>query len=525
MTDDTDSQSRLLGRLPGWAYILALVAICLVSRLPQLRSPNLLADGDECVLGLMAKHVAQGKEFPIFFYGQHYAFSPVETVVTATSFLIAGVGAVPLKVAGLVLWTVGLVFLFLALSRLLTASRSFWIAVLVVLNPAWAVWSLRMGGGYLTAFAASSILVWLILRDHEHDNVWRWLAAGALTAVIYLAQPLWLPGVLPVVAVVLLSRRRLPWALGYLSVAAATTLLIKFGTATPDMAWNGPAVGNPSLIASLPDVGRQIYQTLTGSYYLYWAIDPPGRATTALAIVWCVVLPAVLLLQTYRMLSGRRSFASLLLLVSVAVTLVTEWLLFSVRDARYLLPLSGLLVPLAGIELLDLADRRLVPRSLVLFLTTTMVVLGSLSVWEFKDFNFLWTNPAQHWSESKRLQQVFNYLYTKDVRRVFSKNGMLDTQLMLYSDERILSRSDPLGKYPPYVKEVDRALTAGETVAVVGYTNQSGAPGCWDVPICTAGIERIVPNPEAIFVVDDKYFVYVGADKELLTKLGFRFWD
>jgi len=31
---------------------------------------------------------------------------------------------------------------------------------------------------------------------------------------------------------------------------------------------------------------------------------------------------------------------------------------------------------------------------------------------------------------------------------------MLDPQLMFYSNERWLSRSDPLGKYPPYVKEV-----------------------------------------------------------------------
>jgi hypothetical protein len=60
---------------------------------------------------------------------------------------------------------------------------------------------------------------------------------------------------------------------------------------------------------------------------------------------------------------------------------------------------------------------------------------------------------------------------------------------------------------------------------VVGYTNVSGAPGCWDVPICTGGIERLVANPEAIFVVDDKYFVYVGADKELLRKLRFRLDD
>jgi hypothetical protein len=73
--------------------------------------------------------------------------------------------------------------------------------------------------------------------------------------------------------------------------------------------------------------------------------------------------------------------------------------------------------------------------------------------------------------------------------------------------------------------EVDRALANGEKVAVVGYTHTSGAPGCWDIPICTGGLEGMVANPESIFTVDGKYFVYVGADRELLKKLGFRFWD
>ena len=61
-----------------FGYLVGLSAICIASRLPQLRSPNLLVDGDESVLGLMAKHVAQGKEFPIFFYGQHYALATIE---------------------------------------------------------------------------------------------------------------------------------------------------------------------------------------------------------------------------------------------------------------------------------------------------------------------------------------------------------------------------------------------------------------------------------------------------------------
>ncbi len=474
----------------------------------------------------MAKHVAQGKEFPIFFYGQRYAFSPVETVAGALSFLIAGVGAVPLKLAGLALWTVGIVFLYLAQSRFLGGTRSFWTSAVLVLNPAWAVWSLRDGGGYVTSFAASAVLVWLLVQDRERETVVRWLVAGALTSLIYLAQPLWLPGVLPIVAAVLVTRRRPSWAVSYLCVAAAAVLLVKFGTATTSEAWGGPTVGNPDLVGSLPRVAQQVYVALTGSYYLYWSIDPPGAVTKIFAVVWYGVLSGAVLIQLYRLLTKRYCLLSHLLFVSVFSLLVAEWALLSARDARYLLPLSGLLVPLAGVELVDLADRRLVPRSAVFAVTAVMVVLGSLSMREFSAFNFLWTNPPQRWTEAKRLQQVFNYLQVKDVRHVFSMNGMLDSQLTFYSNERVISRwADPLGRYPPYVKEVNRALANGEPVAVVGYTNQSGAPGCWDVPICTGGIERLVANPESIFTVDDKYFVYVGAGRELLTKLGFRFWD
>jgi len=514
------------GALRTFVYVLAVVALCVASRIPQLRSPNLLADGDESILGLMGKHVAEGKEFPIFFYGQHYAFSPVETVAAAASFLAAGVGAIPLKAAGLALWTIGVVFLFLAGARRLGPSRSFWIAALLVLNPAWAVWSLRDGGGYLTSFAASAFLMWLLAQNREHDSPIRWAVAGALTALIYLAQPLWLPGMLPIVAVVLLSRRRLTFAVIYLAIAAAAILSVKFGTATTAEAWGGPTMGNGDLAGSLPLVARQIYVAMTGSYYLYWPIDPPGPATSVIAIIWCIVIPVVVLIQLYRVITRRFCPVSHLLFVSVTATIVAEWTLLSARDPRYMLPLFALLVALAGVEVVDLINRRAESKAAVVLLTGAMAFVGAVSMREYAAFNFLWTNPPARWSEARRLQQVFGYLQVKDVRHVFSMNGMLDSQLTFYSNERVVSRwADPQGRYPAYVREVDRALANGEPVAVVGYTHESGAPGCWDVPICTGGIERLVPNPEAIFTVDGKYFVYVGADRDLLTKLGFRFWN
>src|SRR6476646_10930990 len=128
-------------RLRTLLYVVALVALSVASRLPQLQSPNLLADGDECTLGLMAKHVAEGREFPIFFYGQHYAFSPVEETAGALAFVLFGVGAIPLKVAMLALWTVGILFFFLALSTVIGMAKSFAASAVLLLNPAWAAWS------------------------------------------------------------------------------------------------------------------------------------------------------------------------------------------------------------------------------------------------------------------------------------------------------------------------------------------------------------------------------------------------
>ena len=166
-------------------YAAALAALVFASRLPQLRSPNLLVDGDECVLGLMAKHVGQLKEFPIFFYGQSYAFAPVEATAVAIGFLPFGVGPVALKLAALALWTAGIVLGFLALSTLVGEQTGFWIAAVLVLNPVWAVFSMKPGGGYLTSFVAASTLCWLLARSREDASIARWLAAGVLGLDMY----------------------------------------------------------------------------------------------------------------------------------------------------------------------------------------------------------------------------------------------------------------------------------------------------------------------------------------------------
>ena len=194
--------------------------------------------------------------------------------------------------------------------------------------------------------------------------------------------------------------------------------------------------------------------------------------------------------------------------------------------ASRLLPLSALLVLLAGIELVDLVDRRVLAKRTAFALTLAVLLLGAVSMFEFKGFSYLWKNPPSGLTEARRMRRIVSYLRVSGVSHVFSMNGLLEWQLMFYSDEEVLARYAAWNdRYPAYVSAVDRALANGQAVAVVGYTDGSGAPGCQVIPACTGAIEGLVSNPEQIYTVDHKYFVYVGANKKLLKTLGFRLAD
>jgi hypothetical protein len=170
------------------------------------------------------------------------------------------------------------------------------------------------------------------------------------------------------------------------------------------------------------------------------------------------------------------------------------------------------LVYLAGVELFDAADRFHVPlrRSVAAILVVAAVEAAAMR--EFAGYTFMWwTNTAGSPSETKSLNTVIGYLASRGITRVYCMNPLLEWQVTFYSGESIIARwKGDRDRYPPYIPLVDRALEAGRPVAIVGYTG------------FTYGLERLVPDPRAIVDIDGKYFVYVGPDRELLTRAGFR---
>jgi hypothetical protein len=278
------------------------------------------------------------------------------------------------------------------------------------------------------------------------------------------------------------------------------------------MLTEGPRGRNVDLWGSLPLYLQQIYTHFTGFYYLWTTIDP-GPLTAMVAWLWCGLLAAMLVVQACRLAFRRFLAPSDVLCLSVLSTLVATWVLVSAPEPRFLLPLSALLVAWVSVEAGDLASRLGVPDWARAATLGSMIALGALSQVEFRSYAYLWNRPDDGVSERGRLQRTVDYLEAHGVRHVFSTNGLLQWQLMFYSREAIKARyTSASDRYRAYVTEVDRALAAGEPVAVVGYARPMRE------------VVKVAGDHEAI-AIDDRYFVYLGPDETLLTSLGFRFAD
>lgn len=73
-------------------------------------------DSDQAVMGLMAKHIVEGRAFPVFFYGQYYILG-VEAWLAAPFFLLAGTSVTALKLPLLAINIAVALLLFRLFSR------------------------------------------------------------------------------------------------------------------------------------------------------------------------------------------------------------------------------------------------------------------------------------------------------------------------------------------------------------------------------------------------------------------------
>ena len=198
------------------AITIVVVAVVVVRSLVFVFWPQSYFDANQAVIGLMAKHIAEGRAWPLFMYGQSYVLA-TEAWLAAPLFLAFGVSVAALKIP-LLLVNVAVVLLLLrvlidevGLSPPLAAVAALFV---VLPSPSTTAQLLEANGGSIETFLYV-LLLWL-LRDRP---VWCGLSLG-----VGLLQRTFTVYGLVSLLLVLAARRQLFTRLGLRRVAV--TLLV-----------------------------------------------------------------------------------------------------------------------------------------------------------------------------------------------------------------------------------------------------------------------------------------------------------
>jgi 4-amino-4-deoxy-L-arabinose transferase-like glycosyltransferase len=167
------------------ALFVGLLVLFAAARFAILLTSQTHVHSDEAIIGLMAKHILEGRYFPFYMYGQAYnAGAAGEAYLAASSFALFGVGVVSLKSCIVVLSLLCL-FLFYCMCQALYDERTALLATIVfALTPSLLKWHFQVRG-YSWYFLSIPLLTLLFLSIQSTPNR-RWplfLLFGAVSGL------------------------------------------------------------------------------------------------------------------------------------------------------------------------------------------------------------------------------------------------------------------------------------------------------------------------------------------------------
>ena len=473
--------------------------VLILAAMVALRAALLAADafpfnGDEAIVGLMARHLLQG-ERPAFFYGQAYLGS-TDAWLVALSFSIFGQSVLAIRIAQVALFAATLVTTHLVARRLGLGAVSARLAVLfMALPPAMlTLYTTATLGGYGETLLLGNILILIALGlDHQGTEsagtvkalsvlrvsvadlhrLLRWLAFGFVAGFAFWTFGLILVYLIPLAAWLLAKHRLRAWrgyALALIGFAIGgapwwTAIGQLGGSLIGELA--GSAVANTvAAPAALDSLGVRLINFFAFGASAWLGLRYPWSPEFVLPAVGLVV--AGLYLAAF-VLAARRGARLLwgMLGVLLATYLLTPF--GGDPSGRYFVPLYLPLSIFAAQCVGQFHGRR---RGLVGLLAGLIVgynVVGTaLAVTQPHGITTQF--DAVTWIERGRERELIDFLLRQGETRVYAnywvaypmaflsrERVIASARLPYHLDFRYTRRDD---RYPPYPRAVDESPRA-----------------------------------------------------------------
>jgi hypothetical protein len=157
------------------AFFIGLFVVVATARFAILFASQTHVHSDEAIIGLMGKHILEGRSCPFYMYGRDYnAGAAWEAYLAAFVFAACGVGVTALK-GCIVLLSLLCLFLFYRMCLALYEQRTALLATAVIaLTPSLLKWNYQVRG-YSWYFVSIPLLTILFLSIQSSPNRRGWL--------------------------------------------------------------------------------------------------------------------------------------------------------------------------------------------------------------------------------------------------------------------------------------------------------------------------------------------------------------
>ena len=202
------------------ALLVGLVVLAALVRLDFMRAGDFVIDSDEAIVGLMARHILEGRGIPTFYYGQHYMGS-LEAICAAGLFWLFGSSPFTLQLTPL-LFSLALVVVMYRLGCEVGGALVGRVAALLTALPpvALVVWSFKARGGFIELLVIAALAMLFTLKWLKREpsdaryGVYTWVLLGlgwwVNNQIIYFVGPIALCGSIHVAGLYVRSRLTLP---------------------------------------------------------------------------------------------------------------------------------------------------------------------------------------------------------------------------------------------------------------------------------------------------------------------------